>query len=78
MFCSDSVIEFGDSNSGFDGVKLAAVGTLVGDVQVFASVLKCAADAGSAACRSTRFKSNSTDVEFGCIFRMRNGVGKQR
>ena len=33
------------------------------------SVLKCAVDTGSAGCHSTRFKSNSTDVAFGCMFR---------
>ena len=60
-------------------MKLAALGTLVGTVCVIVSVLKCVADVGSAEYHSTRFKSNSTEVEFGCMFRMHTmAFGKQR
>ena len=63
-------MRLGGSKSGVGGGKLAEVATFAGYVQVIVSVIKCVVDAGSSApCSNTRFKSNSTDVAFGCMFR---------
>ena len=65
---------FEDSISGADGVKVAAEGMRTGVTFVRScQYLSMVVDTGSAVRHSTRFQSNSADVEFGCMLWLDHG-----